>query len=264
MIILWSIGNTVFPDTMTFTVIMLQSVIMIITVGLATYFLFYLGFLYKFSTSIGKVWFAYGFGFLGFTLGDIIYTYYESFTSEPPFPSVADFFYLIGYIPLILGVIIHSRLLKKDLLKFEKVAIGIGFTLISVLVIATTIILPIIEWYDGFLIPIDEFWEIIIAMSYPILDLAFLFFVILLLVKLRHGKINFALILLLLGFFFNAIGDILFNWVTNVIGEEKTFELFDLLILIGDIFICASTISVIHLMRMNSEELNLTMADRRS
>jgi len=243
--VLWLIGNYIFSEVPEFGPSLFQSIMLILAAGFAGTLCVYITFIYKYSTSSGKIWLLIGLGMFGWMIGDIIYTYYDLFTEEAPFPSIADTFYLIAYVPLFLGFFLQYKALKFPLTKNEKMINFVIFIIICIFVILSVLVFPILSWYGGEPIPPGDAFEIFVAVLYPIFDLHLLILVMIVLTKLRHGEINKSWILLTLGILFNIVGDILFNWVTNAIGEEVLFEIFDLLYLVGYILIFMGAFTLI-------------------
>jgi len=246
-IILWVTADLLFSEDMFFSSI-LDTILLIIASGIAGLLCLYLASIYNLSTSTGKIWFFIGLGMFGWLVGDLLFTYYEIFTEEAPFPSIADFFYLIAYIPLSLGLIIQMRLLKVPLSTSEKIVILLIYLAVCVFIVLMVIIFPIQNLYEGGVIPQEDLLGITIAALYPIFDLILLICVMIVFVKLRHGQINKAWLLLLIGILFIIIADIVFTWKENVSGVILTWEYYDLLFLIGYIFIYISAFSIISIM----------------
>src|SRR5687767_7837807 len=74
------------------------------------------------SRRLGIAWGWIALSVLAYALGDITWTILELGLSEPPFPSLADVFYLLNYPLLLAGVLLlperpasHSEQLKKVL-----------------------------------------------------------------------------------------------------------------------------------------------------
>ena len=222
-----------------------QSIVTIAPASLASALLLYLAFLYKISTRVSKIWLLLGIGMLELTIGDFIYCYYELYTDIHPFPSIADVFYLSSYIPLITGLVLQMKLLKMPLSCYEKIFIAIIFGIISIFVVTTVIILPLHKYHS---LLEKELIEYIISALYPVYDLILILCIMVVFAKLRHGDINIAWILLLIGVLLITVADILFNWVQNVAKEELLFEPFDLFFLIGYVLIINSTIKIIKIM----------------
>lgn len=248
LIYIWFSG--IFTEEQWYEAYIFQDVVTIVSAALAFIFILYIAILYKPSTYAGKIWLLFALGFLAWTIGEIIYIYYEFFTDIDPFPSIADFFYLIAYLPISIGLIMQSRLIKIPLSTQEKIIIVLLFAVISIVVFITVIFLPIQEVYP---IPEEEIVAYIVGVLYPICDLILILFVFVVFIKMRHGKINVAWMLLLIGFLLDTTGDILYNWVVTVRKEELLFEPFDLFFIFGYIFSINSAITMIYLMSKTFE-----------
>ena len=244
--IVWFVGDFLFTEEQAFEAKLFQDVIIVGSIALATVFLFYLSILYKPSTLIGKVWLLLALGALCWTFGELTFSYYELFTDINPFPSIADFFYLIAYLPLSLALILQMVHTEIMLSKKEKIIIAIVYALICVFVVITVIILPI---QQEFPIPQSEIFAYFVSALYPILDLILILCVFIVFAKIRHGKVNTAWILLLIGILINTIADILFNWVETLDLPEQMFYQYDLLYVISYIFILNSALTMIYLMK---------------
>ena len=244
MIFIWTNYRLLFSEEMEIEARLFQTILLVISAGLGAIFLLYLGFLYKISTLIGKVWLLLGVGMAAWAIAEAIYTYLEEFTSIPPFPSVADVFYIGAYLPLIAGLIIQMIILQIKLPIRDKVIIAIIYTAICVFILVSVVVLPIQAVYP---IPEEEIFDYALGASYPILDLILILSILVVFAKLRHGKINLAWILLLVGFFVITVADIAFNWVEAFKVEEVLFEFYDLLFLMGYVIILIGAISILSL-----------------
>jgi len=244
--IVWLIGNSLFTEEQSFEARLFQDIIIVGSIALATVFLFYLSILYKPSTSVGKVWLLLALGALGWTIGESTFSYYELFTDIEPFPSIADFFYLIAYIPLSMALILQMVHMDITLAKKEKIVIAIVYALICVFVIVTVIVIPIQQASP---IPQSEVFAYFVGALYPILDLILILCVFVVFAKIRHGKVNTAWILLLIGILITTIADIIFNWVETLNVPEQLFYPYDLLFIISYVFILNSAWTMIYLMK---------------
>ncbi|HEY0089014.1 MAG TPA: hypothetical protein VGB37_09225, partial [Candidatus Lokiarchaeia archaeon] len=180
------------------------------------------------------------------TIGESIYSYYELFTDIDPFPSIADFFYLIAYIPLSLALILQMVHTEITLSKKEKIVIAIIYALICVFVVVTVIVIPIQNEPPTLQ---SEVFAYFVGALYPILDLLLILCVFIVFAKIRHGKVNTAWILLLFGILMTTIADILFNWVETLDVPEQLFYPYDLLFIISYVFILSSAWTMIYLMK---------------
>ncbi|MFX1338686.1 MAG: hypothetical protein ACFFDK_08760 [Promethearchaeota archaeon] len=240
----------IFTEEQWYEAYIFQDVVTIASAFLGFLFLLYVAVLYNLSTKAGKIWLLFALGLLAWTIGEVIYSYYELFTDIQPFPSIADFFYLIAFIPIYIGLIMQFRLIKIPLSNQEKFIIVLLFTVISITVTITVIIFPLQEVYP---IPEEELFAYIVSGLYPICDLILILCVLIVFFKLRRGKINVAWVLLLIAFLLDTIGNILFNWVVTVRKEEMLFEPFDLFFIFGYIFVINSAITMIYLMSKTFE-----------
>ncbi len=252
MTIYWLTGNLIFPIDLEEFAAITQFVIIVTAIGIGTVILILIGIMYKLSTMSGKIWFLLGLGILGWFIGEFLYNYLEIFLKIEPFPSIADFFYLIAYLPLSIGLILQMRLIKIKLSTLEIIIVLILFAIICVLVSLFVIIFPIQDWYSWD-IPAEEVIPLLIGMAYPVVDLILLFFAMFVLTKLRHGKISIAWLLLLIGIICTIIADIIYNYIENTTGSQL-FELYDLVFLIGYVFIYLSGFSIINVMSKSFEQ----------
>lgn len=243
--------SDVFTEDQWYEAYIFQDVITIVAASLAFLFFTYLTILYRFSTSTGKVWLFFAIGMLSWTIGEIIYCYLELFTDIEPFPSIADFFYLIAYIPLSIGLIFQARLIKITLSRQEKQIIAIVFTILTAIIFIIVILLPIL---DAFPIPENERLIFVLGALYPLGDLVLILCVLFVFAKLRHGTINIAWALILTGFLIDTIGDILFTWMVTITREELLFEPFDLLFIIGYILYINGALTMVYLMTNSFEK----------
>ncbi len=161
-------------------------------------------------------------------------------------PTVADAFYLLGYLPLAIGLIIHARLIKLPLTAGSKVLVIIVGVLVGLFIAAAVIVYPI---YISWPIPEEDVLVWLVGSMYPVLDIALVGGVLVVAVKLRKGAIDTAWVLLLAGLLVTVGADTLYNWVSNVGGEEMLFEYYDLLFIASYTLIFASTLKIINIIR---------------
>jgi two-component sensor histidine kinase len=133
---------------------------------LATVVLFYTAWmLSRKSYELATAWTVLAVGCLAWALGDVLWAVLEVFLQEPPFPSIADFFYLAYYPLIIVGFLLipYERASRQEIIK-TWLDMGIVF-------IAAGLI------YWNFLIgpaaAVDDAGSssFIISMAYPVFDL---------------------------------------------------------------------------------------------
>lgn len=138
-------------------------------------------------------------------LGDFIWFILEYFYNKNPFPSVADYFYLLAYPILLVGLI---QEVKSNSIKWTN-----GKALTAVLV---SLIFGLIVFYFGIILAYDRDQTLlnnIIAISYGVGDLVLIIFsVAILMVALGYqkGRLFLPWLYVLVGFTLILAADILF------------------------------------------------------
>lgn len=138
-------------------------------------------------------------------LGDFIWAIFEYFLNISPFPSVADFFYLLAYPLLLVGLTVE---LKSNVLKFSWTKILLG-VVIAVLLGILVIYFGVIKAYA----PEESLVNNVIAMAYGIGDLILIIFGMAVLgvaIGYQKGKLFFPWISIVCGFCLILLADILF------------------------------------------------------
>ncbi len=237
MAVIWFSG-IFFTESQEFEARLFTSIVVTSMAFVAGIFLLYLGIMYKMSTAVGKMWFLLGLGILLFGVGEFIYSYYDIFTDIAPSPSPADVFYLGAYVPLTIGFIKQMKLTPISMSKNEKILISVVFGTICTVVVIFVII-PILSFELTF--------EYFVWALYPLVDLVVIICILVVFMKLRHGKINTAWMLILLGFLAMAMADIIFD-VNEINGIYSIMEPYDYLFMAAYTLMLAGTLSIISLM----------------
>ncbi len=252
MTIIW-ISNFPFSKEQVFEASLFQTIVLITVLTIGTILLFYLSTIYKTSTTVGKVWLCLGLGLLFWTIGEIMFSYYELFTDIEPFPSMSDFFYLSAYILLSAGLIVQMHLTKIKLTLLEKSIIAVIFLVITIIVVITVIVLPFQEVGP---IPDSEIFSYFVAALYPIFDLVLILCVLIVFAKIHRGKINIAWVILLIGFSLSTIADIIFNWSASVGSIDLLFQPYDLIYFMSYIAIINGALCLLNIMTKTFETSN--------
>jgi len=159
-----------------------------------------------------KIWIGFTLGMIFWFLGEIVWAIYVLILNvETPYPSIADAFWLIGYLPLLMAIDLYVRLFRPALFKkmyFISAAVvsAVSVTLFAVLVS------PIIAAEDNVL-------TLSISLAYPTFDLilfseAILGLLIFTVTRLK-GRVGGAWLLINAGIVMNVIGDMLFSYTTS-------------------------------------------------
>lgn len=138
-------------------------------------------------------------------LGDFIWFILEYFLNKSPFPSIADYFYLLAYPLLLTGLAVE---LKNNKLNWS--ASKISFSILFSLILGAIVLyFGVIKAY----VPNENPLNNAIAISYGIGDLALIIFAIAILmvaIGYHKGKLFYPWLYILIGFFLLLIADILF------------------------------------------------------
>lgn len=154
---------------------------------------------------------------LGLTIGWALWTIAELWWAiasligqEVPYPSLADFFWLVGYIPMYFSLWERQRLLPKIINSTQRTVLWVlsltilGFTILFIL-------LPIILQSDP-----SAIVESIISLLYPIADTVLLILVLRLLFSYQQGMYGRAWQWIASGFILSALGDLLFSYANTI------------------------------------------------
>lgn len=158
-------------------------------------------------------------GIASWFIGDGIYDYYQYILNTNPFPSVADYFYIIGYPLLFFGLINEIR---TNHIHWREKYSKVLFPLLIVLCVFITMV-----GYFGVYLAYnaqESFFVNIIAMSYGLGDLVLIItnmLVLRLVLEFRGGKLSKVWIGIFISFISTLIADILFaiytpSYKTNV------------------------------------------------
>jgi len=143
-------------------------------------------------------------------LGDFIWFIYEYFLNKNPFPSIADYFYLIAYPFLLLGLI---QELRSNVLKWTycKIIASVSLSLFFGLIV---LYFGILKAYN----PFESILNNVVAMAYGVGDLILIIFAVAILmiaIGYQKGKLFLPWLLILIGFVFILAADILFAIYRN-------------------------------------------------
>lgn len=147
-------------------------------------------------------------GLACFTLGELIFFYFQYIAETDPFPSVADVFFILGY-PLIFWALVkevkHNKVSWRDFSK-KMLALIILFCLALTAFVA----------YFGIYLAYDAdatLIENVVAMAYPVGDLILIvpiFLILKVAVDFKGGKLFYSWMMIFIALLGLLAGDILF------------------------------------------------------
>ena len=167
----------------------------------------------------GKAWFLFSLSVTSWFIGEQVWFVYDLVYNENPFPSLADFFYLMGYAFFFAFSLYYLKPVKNAITK--KIVL-------TAIAISMALLVPTVYYslnntdYNSL--------ELALAASYPILDVVTLAPAMIGIVLFLGGKVNFMWTLVMLGMLIFVIADTGFL-VTNLDGEYYTGHPVDILYL---------------------------------
>lgn len=189
-------------------VIRLNSSITAILATLTTVFAYSLWKLVNTGRNNRLLWGGLLAGWTAWAIAEILWLAYGYLYQDVPYPSPADFFWLVGYLPM--GYALYSRRkeIPTKLSQTHKITLW-AISLITILASVNYILVPIIQTSDG-----ANWLESILNLFYPLADLGLLILVIQLIVVYRGGDYGFGWSLLTAGFILQPISDLIFSFAS--------------------------------------------------
>jgi hypothetical protein len=150
----------------------------------------------KTTGSLGKAWICFAVFAISWSIGEIIWAADELVLQKDPFPSVADFFWLLGYPAYFAFAILYIRPFRNSITTRIVVLAGsVSGALMSFLVYCAIAKSSLPEF------------ETVLLVSYPIGDAVCLAPTIIGLVLFLRGQVSFTWLLLLIGMFNFVVAD---------------------------------------------------------
>ncbi|TFG04915.1 MAG: hypothetical protein EU536_03405 [Promethearchaeota archaeon] len=182
------------------------------------------------STKPGQIMFLIAIGLLLWGIAESVWMGYE-IAGEDPFPSIADVFYIAGYVPFALGLFLNIRTIK---VKF-KPAVLIIWLAISIAILLGILFVEVIP----FLSEAPEFTTVI-TIIYPLADFVIIMLALVIILKFRAGDVAKPWAILLAGFILEALGDIWFTYADWMETYQPAYDIADLFFALGYIAMIAS------------------------
>lgn len=161
---------------------------------------------------LSKIWIGFTLGMIFWFFGEITWAIYVLVLNvEIPYPSIADAFWLTGYVPLFVAIDLYVRLFRPALFKrtyfLSAAVVSAGSVALFAIVVP-----PIIAAEENVL-------ALSISLAYPALDImlfseAILGLLIFTVTRLK-GKVGLAWLFINAGIIMNVIGDLLFSYTTS-------------------------------------------------
>jgi hypothetical protein len=148
-------------------------------------------------------------GWLLWAVAELLWAAY-SYLGQNPYPSWADLFFVIGYIPISFGFLSRIRTLPKNRKrKISELLITWGIPLILLLAIVYFVLPPIIQDFD-----LQRLLESILNLFYPLADLFLFVLVLNLLPAYGSGEYGASWKLILAGFITMTVSDLFYSYAS--------------------------------------------------
>lgn len=152
---------------------------------------------------MSRVYGLYSLGMLFWLIAECIWTLYALvFLIEIPFPSFADAFWLLGYVPLMGALLLQGWRFRDAFALWKRMALILGMSFLTVLILAATIP-PLFEGSADTV-------AFIVSVSYPFLDALLLSVAIPLFILFRKGSYWRPTLFVLLGIMLQLVADLTF------------------------------------------------------
>ena len=155
------------------------------------------------------LWSGFLAGWALWALAEIIYSIYSIMGQEAPFPSIADFFWFIGYIPMGFGLLARIRTMPIKPNRSQALIIW-GFSITTILLATIFVFRPTFQSFDP-----SRLIESLLNIAYPVEDCFLLIVVWRLFFTYEKGIYGFGWRLLAVGFIFLTIGDLVYLYANS-------------------------------------------------
>jgi hypothetical protein len=148
-------------------------------------------------------------GWVFWAIAEILWAVFAFLGQEVPYPSWADFFWLVGYLPMGIGLFARVRSLPVKLDTRQQTAVW-GISLGTLLFTAIFVLQPILQNSDP-----QRLLENTLNLAYPLVDLLQLIIVLYLFFAYVQGEYGFGWRLLLVGFIFHQLSGLIFAYAST-------------------------------------------------
>jgi len=165
------------------------------------------------GSRLSRIWLCFALGMFLWFLGELGWAIYTMVLNvEIPYPSIADIFWLSGYVPLFIALLLYIQIIKPAISKMmlftaDAIVAGVGVIIFPVLVI------PVIAYASE-----QDLVTLSIDLAYPGLDLVLFLEAILGLlvftISRLKSRVGVAWHFINIAIIFNVVADITFSYFT--------------------------------------------------
>jgi hypothetical protein len=158
----------------------------------------------KQAGGMSRVYASYSLGIGFWLLAECTWSLYVlAFRIEIPYPSIADLFWLVGYIPLLMALLLQAWPFRELLVSKKQLALTLGMFVLAFLILIATI--PPLLGQDQDLVALG------VSVAYPLLDTLLLTVAIPIFLVFRKGSYWRPLLFVTFGIILQLFGDLAFN-----------------------------------------------------
>jgi len=159
------------------------------------------------KSPFAKIWLYLISGLFLWFLGETSWGVYTLiFGVELPYPSVADVFWIGGYIPLFIGYFTYVMIFRKAL-TLKMIAKSLIISAITTIIVIVTVLLPILTWKENLVTLILDF-------AYPLLDILLLSILLIGINIFWGGRLKIPWLLMVSALSTNVCADAAFSYTT--------------------------------------------------
>ncbi len=184
-------------------------------------------------------------GLFLWVLGETFWLYYEGLLDIDPFPSVADLFWMLGYIFVLAALILQYKTVEVRLERPFVVGIALVILIFGI-TIGVLLGYPIAVYED--FTALEKF----VSLFYPTADLLLLYMAFLITGLYWAGRLSYAWLLIAVGIVFYVVGDLWFAYLEwQEIYPEVWWHPVDFTWIVGDLLVFLGAVKY----RLSFEEL---------
>jgi len=156
-----------------------------------------------------KIWGQIVIAMIAWTIAEGTWAYYEVILGqEVPYPSLADLFWLFGYVMFYVALLNQYHLFQTARTEPQKLAIT-WLVILFALIGSYLVLIPIIESFDP-----QKLLESVLNIAYPLFDLILLILTLSIIFSLEQGRFTLTWSLLGLGLVFMSTADLMFSYAS--------------------------------------------------
>jgi hypothetical protein len=156
------------------------------------------------------LWSGLTIGWIFWAIAEILYTIPLFTGNNATYPSAADIFWLLGYLPMFYAFLQRQRALPVDLSR-NKMIISWAISLVVIGFIGYFILIPVLGAYNP-----DDVIVSILNLLYPLLDLTLLLLIFRIFFTFIQGTYGQARLWVAIGFLIKALSDLAYCYLTSI------------------------------------------------